>query len=205
MEISDFKNSVQYTELQKLVHDKLVTAVDEVAIKVLTLLISTKNMDVNTFVDKYVTSKQEELSHLDDRTNKFFKKMMVAINDKIDSLPEIPASLILFQIAVGDQELREKFLKATALPTVKKLIEEFDEIKVFRGVQASIVNDINEGNATSDNIGPTQEVYYVEVVKENKSEKKSPLKSFFRTLLTPFRAFANGINHIIQWFLNKFR
>ena len=95
-------------------------------------------MSPQVFVATHVTPKQEALSQIDERTSQFFQKMMVAVNIEVDNVPTLPQSLQMLGMVTQDQQLRKKLVEGIALPTVQRLITDFD------GINNTIVDDINK-------------------------------------------------------------
>jgi translation initiation factor 2B subunit (eIF-2B alpha/beta/delta family) len=130
--------SIPVTNLQQDVADKLTKTTIKVTRDFLLLMISSHKMDAKTFVDTHVTPKQAPLSQIDERTSKFFQKMMQAVNEQIDQFPSYLESFVKLQQATEDADIRKKLLEGIAFPSVKELITDLD------GIKPSIIDDIIE-------------------------------------------------------------
>jgi len=102
-----------------------------------------------------INVKHTAISALDDRTNRFFQKMMVPIKLQVDGIDELFKSkngrdvinpvFVRLQAETKEPEFKEKYIQAYALDPIKELYNEFE------ATHKSIVTDIiapdaNEGS-----------------------------------------------------------
>lgn len=73
---------------------KLIQTTGKIVIDIVRIIESCKSMGLQTLVDTHVTPRQKPLSEMDDRTNKFFQKMMEGVNKVLDEL-SIPQFLLV--------------------------------------------------------------------------------------------------------------
>lgn len=132
------------TEFQQSIADKLSATVLAIAREIFqTVLDSVAITPPQGFIDIHVTPKQAALSGLDERTTKFFNKIMDAVYEEIVKLPllqgRIPftTALSMLSIISNDQNITKKLAEGIALPHVKTLLTELDNIK------PSIVDELN--------------------------------------------------------------
>ncbi len=104
--------------------------------ELLTTIGEARTMKWPEFVVTYISPKQQALVEMDERTGKFFRKMMDAINPSVMAIPTLSASFQLFRLISGDPEIDKKLIEGISLPHVKNMITELDAIK------PSIVNDV---------------------------------------------------------------
>lgn len=121
--------------LQKKVITKLRDGTNKIAQDVVSVLIASKAIPVNVFIDRHVQT--INLSKLDLRTQKFSHKLVAVVNEDLNKIPSLTHSFDLLASYAKDSFIREKLITGIALPTIQALIQDFDSIK------PSIVDDIN--------------------------------------------------------------
>lgn len=130
------------TELQRLVSDKLTQTTERILtdIKETTQAIfeEMKNnpMKPQDFTEIFIKPRIVPLPEVDERTNKFFKCMMTAVDEEINKRQPLVNSFLMLSMVTNDLSIRTKLVEGLALPHVQVLIQEFDNIKT------SIVDDI---------------------------------------------------------------
>ena len=127
-----------FTDRQKRVMVKLTQTVAKINFEVLVMVKMNEKSDPKLFVETFITPKQAALTQLDERTNKFFQKVMTPVNAGITQLPSLPP---FFQKlgeypAINDPDIGNKLVRGIALPHVKNLMVEFDR------ESPTIVNDL---------------------------------------------------------------
>lgn len=125
------------TPLQKKVVNKLREATDKIVKDVISVLIASKSMSVDAFIDTYVSKKTNSLSHLDRRTQLFAQRLLAVVDEDLNKTPNLSQSFDVLASYVKDSAIRQKLITATALSSIKKLVLDFDTIK------PSIIDDIN--------------------------------------------------------------
>jgi hypothetical protein len=139
MTISPTNTAVQSAEMnpnQQAFVTKAGQIVARVVFQALTTLVQSSKMEPAQFIATHIEPMQKPLSELDERTSRFFRKMMEAINPAIDSIPTLKSSFQIFETVTGETQLCKKFVEGIALPHVKTMINELDAI------QPSIVDDV---------------------------------------------------------------
>lgn len=124
------------TDIQQTVNTRLTETTVKVVKEVIQTIVNSSSMSAQTFVETQITPRQAPLSEIDERTGMFFQKMMGAINEEINKVPSLSQSFMIFAMFTGDQQIRKKLVEGIALPHIKNLIINLDEIKT------SIVDDI---------------------------------------------------------------
>ncbi|CAF23566.1 hypothetical protein [Candidatus Protochlamydia amoebophila] len=121
---------------QKVFVDKATQTVSRVVIEVLKTVTESGTMKWPEFVATHIDLKQQALSEMDERTSKFFVKMMDGINPAVDDVPRLKMSFQVFGMVVQDPQIGKKLVEGIALPHIKTMIVELDVIK------PSIVDDV---------------------------------------------------------------
>lgn len=121
---------------QKAFVEKAQQTVNRVVIELLKTIAESSSMKWPMFVATFITPKQQALSEIDDRTCKFFIKMMDAINPSVEAVPLLMMSFQTFGAIAQDAQIGKKLVEGIALPHVKTLIAELDQIS------PSIVEDV---------------------------------------------------------------
>lgn len=121
---------------QKAFVQKATQTVSKVVSEVLKTVTEARMMKWPEFVATYINPKQQALKEMDERTSKFFMKMMDAINPGVDAVPTLKMSIQFFGIIAQDPLIGKKLVEGIALPHVKTMIAELDAIK------PSIVDDV---------------------------------------------------------------
>jgi hypothetical protein len=121
---------------QKAFMDKANQTVSLVVNKVKKIITDSFKMKYSKFVATHIDPWQLALSEMDERTSKFFKKMMDAINPSIENVPIITIFLQGVGKVVNDPQIHQKLVEGIALPFVKTMIVELDRFK------PSIVDDV---------------------------------------------------------------
>lgn len=134
---TNLEQTAQLTELQKTVENKLAEITLHVTKEVLETIIVSYQMAPAAFIATHIVPKQEALTQLDERTSKFFHKMMNAINEELYKNSATTTVLVVFEILAQKAQIKQTLVEGIALPHVKKLIVDLDKIKT------SIVDDIN--------------------------------------------------------------
>lgn len=130
------QTGVPLTELQKQVSLKLAQTTIDIVKETLETLVSCTKMSPSDFVRTEIAPRQAPLSMLDERTSRFFKKMMGAVNEEIDKRAGLPQGFAMLAMSLGDSEIRKKMLEGIALPHVKRLMIDLD------GMKTSIIDNI---------------------------------------------------------------
>jgi hypothetical protein len=123
-------------ELQQTVATKLSQTAIGVVRDVILIIMNSRNLSPEDFVKAQVTPGQAPLAEIDERTGKFFRKMMGAINEELDKVPTLSESFVQLASHVKDSHIRQKLVEGIALPRIKELITDLDSIKT------SIIDDI---------------------------------------------------------------
>lgn len=123
--------------LQKEVADKLRKTTNKIVKDVITVLVASKSISVNAFIDTYVLKQDHDLSKLDQRTQKFSQQLLAVVNEDLNKIPTLSQSFNALASYVKDPHIRQKLVTGIALPSIKELVLDFDAIKT------SIIEDIN--------------------------------------------------------------
>lgn len=134
------------TDFQKEVVNKITNTIKGVICKVITVLMYAKSSNSNKedFEKLNIKPYQDKFKDLDERTNKFFQKMMTNVNISVDSAIINPQFAPIFEsLTTTYVNLRKSFLESMAIDPVKTLITDFDQVKT------SIVDGINNSENTN--------------------------------------------------------
>lgn len=93
-------------------------------------------MTPQMYVETQITPKLAPLSDIDERTNKFFQKLMEPINLSLNAIPSVSNGFAMLASFTNDPEIRDKVVKGVAFPFIKELMIDLDNIKT------SIVDDM---------------------------------------------------------------
>lgn len=120
---------------QKAFENKANETVQKVVSEVLRALITGNQMEWPQFVATYISPKQQALAEMDERTSKFFRKMMDVINPMF---ADIAPSFNKFKTVSQDPEIDKKLIEGIALPHVKTMIADLDKIE--RSIVDNVIN-----------------------------------------------------------------
>ncbi|MCE2982235.1 MAG: hypothetical protein LW832_01590 [Parachlamydia sp.] len=124
------------TSLQAYSEQALGNTVKNATMELLQTISQAGRLGPHAFVEKYVTSKQAPLSHLDERTSQFFHKMMGAVNEQLKPFSNVLATFEVIGIMINMPNLKDKYVQGIAFPHIQQLYNEFE------AVNKSIVDDI---------------------------------------------------------------
>lgn len=123
--------------LQKEVADKLRKTTNKIVKDVITVLVTSKSVSVNAFIDTHVLKKDHNLSKLNQRTQKFSQQLLAIVNEDLNKIPTLSQSFDALASYVKDPDVRRKLVTGIALPSIKELVLDFDAVKT------SIIDNIN--------------------------------------------------------------
>jgi hypothetical protein len=123
--------------LQEKVANNLRETSNKIIKDVLTFLVASKNISVDAFIDKHVSKQTNSLTHLDQRTQLFAHILLDVIDEDLNKLPNLSQSFDILATYAKDPRIRQKFITATALNSIKELVLNLDTIN------PSIIDDIN--------------------------------------------------------------
>lgn len=115
---------------------KMQDAVLKIATEVLNVVKNSFNMKMTDFIKDVVTPKQAALTELDERTSKFFQKVLGPVNMLLDANEATKKGFSILEMFSADEQIRKKVVEGVALPSVKELIKELDS------VNPNIINDV---------------------------------------------------------------
>lgn len=116
------------TDLQKTVAGKITKVVIAVVGEIFKTIQQSK-LKPKDFVDTYVTPKQAALKEIDERTSKFFQKVICTpVNAMIDMTGLSPFFETLAK-NTGVEDIRKQIVEGFAYPKAKELLDELDKMK----------------------------------------------------------------------------
>jgi hypothetical protein len=131
------------TNLQQLVTDKLTQTTERILTNIKDTtqglfeeMANNRGLKPHEFAEIFVKPKIAPLPEADERTTKFFKCMMTAVDEEIGKRPPLLQSFMMLTMVSNDTDIRKKIVEGIAFPPVQQLIKDFDIMKT------SIVDDI---------------------------------------------------------------
>ncbi len=96
--------------------------------EVFAAIVNSANMAPRSLVDTVITPKQATLSTLDERTAKFFNKIMGTISGNLNKVPQFAFFFAQIEAATKENNLGKKLAEGIALPHIRTLIGELDAV-----------------------------------------------------------------------------
>ena len=125
---------INYPEIVK---EKVTKTTLQICQQVILNLLFSQQLTAAEFSDRFVKPMQEELSALDQRINAFFKKVVRAVDIELNKLEGnkkenergLADGFDMLAKETQDPDIRKKYVESTALPFVKSLAADLDEVK----------------------------------------------------------------------------
>lgn len=127
-------NTVAFTPLTEEVQKAVIEQISKTTIAVTTdvfmVLLTSRALKPEEFVNTHIAPRQKEVSELDTRIQHFMQKLVEAVNVQIDQLPGSGIAVGFQTLAAytNDPQVRDNLIKSVALDRVKLLAKQFDEI-----------------------------------------------------------------------------